>query len=261
MIKKTFAILTGAFLTASLQAAVVDLATSDSGTIDGAQFVFNTQQPTGTGVIDPFLREQVNSGVERGYNTSGRPAPFDDKVGIWTHDITVADLNNTIQLIDGTQYYTLLLDVNEPNGSKSLISLDQLQIFTSSTGSITSTNLSDLGTLRYTLDGSGDNHILLDAARNHGSGSGDMYAYIPVSEFAGASTSDFVYLYSVFGENHTADSQSQGGFEEWALVNNIAPIPEMNALFPIVGLLVAGLATQHVRRRNARQLQLVAIKK
>ena len=37
------------------RATVVDLTGSnDSGTINGAQFVFTTPQPTGTGVIQPF---------------------------------------------------------------------------------------------------------------------------------------------------------------------------------------------------------------
>jgi hypothetical protein len=57
----------------------------------------------------------------------------------------------------------------------------------------------------------------------------DMYAYIPTSDFAGSKTSDFVYLYAHFGNTDA----SQAGFEEWALVN-AAPIPEMNALFPII---------------------------
>jgi len=106
-----------------------------------------------------------------------------------------------------------LLDFNEPGGSKSLISLDQLQFYTSKVGSQATSNVGSLGTLRYTFS-SGDS-VILDASRNHGSGSGDMYAYIPTSDFAGTKTSDFVYLYAHFG---TTDN-SQAGFEEWALVS------------------------------------------
>lgn len=244
----------------SARATVVDLTQTDSGSINGAQFVFTTQQPTGTGVIDPFLREQVNGsgGIEQGYNTSGRPAPFDDKVGPFTHDLTIGDLSHSIQTVNGVQYYTLLLDINEP-ASRSLVSLDQLNIYTSPTGSTTSTNLNDLGMLRYSLDAGMDSFVLLDAARNHGSGSGDMLAYIPVADFAGSKPNDYVYLYALFGQNHPqyGDTQAQGGFEEWSLVNNAAPVPEMSALFPIIGLCAAAYATQHVRRRNARQLATV----
>jgi len=55
----------------SAQAAVmaVDLTANNSGTIsDGTNtvtFVFDKQQPSGTGVLDPFLRIQQN-GTEQG---------------------------------------------------------------------------------------------------------------------------------------------------------------------------------------------------
>ena len=89
---------------------------------------------------------------------------------------------------------------------------------------------------------------LLDASRNHGSGSGDMYAYIPTSDFSAAETSDFVYLYAHFGNSDA----SQSGFEEWALVN-VAPIPEIDALFPIIGFFAVAFATQRLRRRQRAQ--------
>src|SRR5438045_8286643 len=176
-------------------ATVVDLTGSnDSGTINSAQSVFTTPQPTGTGVIQPFLRLE-NSPVEQGYNTSGG-TPFDDKAGLWTHDLTFGDLQNTQVTLGGASYFKLLLDVNEPGGSKSLISLDQLQFYTSKVGSQRTSNVGSLGTLRYTFS-SGDS-VILDASRNHGSGSGDMYAYIPTSDFAGTKETYCVYLYARF---------------------------------------------------------------
>ena len=227
-------------------ATVVDLTGSnDSGTINDAQFVFTTPQPTGTGVIQPFLRVE-NTPVEQGYNTSGG-TPFDDKAGPWTHNLTVGDLQSTEVTLGGVSYFKLLLDVNEPGGKKSLISLDQLQFYTSSVGSQTTSKVISLGTLRYTF-GSGDS-VILDASRNHGSGSGDMYAYIPTSDFADTKTNDFVYLYAHFGNT----DESQAGFEEWALVN-AAPIPEMNTLFPVIGFFAVAFATQHLRRRHTRRL-------
>src|SRR6266516_6866973 len=121
-------------------ATVVDLTGSnDSGTINNAQFVFTTPQPTGTGVIQPFLRVQ-NDPSEQGYNTSGG-TPFDDKAGPWTHNLTFADLMTTAVTINGANYFKLLLDINEPGGSKSTISLDQLQLYTSTQGSATTTNI------------------------------------------------------------------------------------------------------------------------
>jgi hypothetical protein len=252
MIKRTLALgtvlLAATFLTTTGQATIVDLTGSNnSGTINGGTFSFADQQPTGTGVIDPFLRVQ-NSPTEQGYNTSGG-TPFDDKAGPWTHNIQLSDLQNTTVSIGGTNYFKLLLDINEPNGAKSLISLDSLSFYTSGVGSKTTLDINQLGTLRWSLDGAGDSHVLLDAARNHGSGSGDMYAYIPVSAFAGASDSDYVYMFTRFGDQMSADATTAGGFEEWTIIKNLTPIPEMNALFPIVGLLAVVFSTQLLRRR------------
>jgi hypothetical protein len=235
------------------RAAVVDLINGDSGTLVGspggtAIFEFTQPQPTGTGYIKPFLRLQ-NDPSEQGYNTSGvtPAAPFDDKAGIWTHDLTFADLMTTAVTINGANYFKLLLDVNEPNGSKANITLTDLRFYTSSQGSLVTTDISQLGTLRWAMT-PGD-QVLLDASRNHGSGSGDMFAYIPVSAFAGTSSSDFVYMYCAFGNT---DFESQGGFEEWSLVVN--PIPEAGTLFPIIGLLAAVFSTQFVRRRQLAQV-------
>jgi hypothetical protein len=251
MIKRHFTIamlvLAGIGLRSTVaNATTVDLINGDSGTINGAVYQFMTQQPTGTGVIQPFLRVQAN-GTEQGYNTSGG-TPFDDKAGIWTHDLQYSALQTSTVTMGGTQYFQLLLDVNEPNGSKSTISLDSLQIYTSSQGSLTTTNISSLGTLRYNLDAGGDNSVSMDAARNHGSGSGDIYVYIPTSLFAGTNATDFIYLYSAFGN---ADMMpTGGGFEEWALVTHATPIPEVGALFPILGLMAAIFSTEVLRRRR-----------
>src|SRR5438309_10841959 len=75
-------------------ATVVDLTGSnDSGAINGAQFVFTAPQPTGTGVIQPFLRVE-NTPIEQGYNTSGG-TPFNDTAGPWKHDLPFSDLQHT----------------------------------------------------------------------------------------------------------------------------------------------------------------------
>src|SRR6267378_1062918 len=143
----------GALLFATgARATVVDLINGNSGTINGAIFEFTAPQPTGTGIIKPFLRVQAD-GTEQGYNTSGvtPAAPFDDKAGPWTHNLTFADLMTTAVTINGQNYFKLLLDINEPNGAKSTITLDSLQFYTSAIGSQTTTNVSSLGTLRYSF--------------------------------------------------------------------------------------------------------------
>jgi hypothetical protein len=240
------------------QASVVDLVNNDQGSFTnqyGTTIIQFTQpQPTGTGYIDPFLRVQAN-GTEQGYNTSGvtPQAPYDDKAGIWTHDIQFSDLQSTAVTIGGTQYFKIMVDLNEPNGTKSTIDLTNLQFYTSATGGQTTTNLSQLGTLRYSMDtAGGDNTVQFDAARNNGSGSGDAFLYIPATAFAGTNANDFVYMYVNFG---SADMTTAGGFEEFTLVRNLTPVPEMSALFPIVGLLVAVGSTSLLRRRRAAQVK------
>jgi hypothetical protein len=132
-------------------------------------------------------------------------------------------------------------------GSKSLVSLTELQIYTSGTGSQTTSNVASLGTLRYDLDGNGDNTVVFDASLNHGSGSGDAYIYIP---FFAAQNSDFVYLYAAFGD---AEGDVQAGFEEFALVHNVTPVPELSSFFPIIGLMVAVGSTSYLRKRKLAQ--------
>src|SRR5437588_8671748 len=63
-------------ITASARAAVVDLGTSGSGEVNGAQFNVVGPQPTGTGVFDPFLTVQ-NTPWEQGYNAGA--GNFDTK--------------------------------------------------------------------------------------------------------------------------------------------------------------------------------------
>jgi hypothetical protein len=248
--------LAGFALAPSANAIVVNLANSNEGTINGAIFQFTQPQPTGTGVINPFLRLHGtgNQGFEQGYNTSGRPVPMDQITDPnFTRNITFSDLQSTTVALNGTEYFRILLDVNEPGGNKSLITLDSLQLYTSAQGSQTTSNVATLGTLRYNLDLGGNNSVIIDASRNNGSGSGDVYIYIPTANFAGTAPTDFVYLYAAFG---SADGDATGGFEEFALVRNITPIPELNALFPIIGLMVAVGSTHILRRRRMAKMSV-----
>jgi hypothetical protein len=236
-----------AALLSTANAAVVQLDRNETEVVNGAIFQFAAPQPTGTGYIDPFLRLHAagNSGTEKGYNTSGRPTAFDELTDPnFTKNILYSDLLTTQVTINGSQYFQLLLDVNEPGGSKSLISLTDLRLYTSSTGSQTTSNIGSLGTLQYNLDSNGDNTVIFDASLNNGSGSGDAYIYIP---FFTAQNSDFVYLYAAFG---SAEGDAQAGFEEFALVRNVTPVPELSSFFPIIGLMVAVFATNVLRRRK-----------
>ena len=250
MIKRNFTaalIAAGMLAIASIaQAAVLDLDSDGEGTINGAIFQTNDDHPTGTGVYDPFLTIQ-NKGWEQGYNSS--TGAFDTtREPQWNHEIRFSDLQATT--INGIQYIGFSVDINEPNGAKSEISLDALQVYFSPTlQTSTSTDGSgffngSLGTLVYDL---GANQVLYND-QDSGSGEGDINIYIPVSFFlnAGVTANDFIYMYQRWGNS----DMSEGGFEETALIRGLTPIPEMSTFFPIIGLLVAVGSTHALRRRR-----------
>lgn len=213
----TFALL-ALGLTGTANGSVIDLTRPhSSGVINGSIFESADFRPAGTGFIDSFVRIQ-DTGTEEGYNTSGRPLPFDEKSGNFTRDLRLGEV--PVVAVGGADYYEFRLDINESNGAdKSLLSLDRVRIYTSSVGGKTTTDLGALGALRYDLDAGGDNWIKLDYSLNSGSGQGDMAMLVPVANFAGTSQSEFLYLYSQFGTNYSADA----GFEEWAVTAIPAP--------------------------------------
>jgi hypothetical protein len=228
-----------------------------------ATFTTDTTQPTGTGVFDPFLTIQ-NNGVEQGYNSSSSSAPFDVKrIPQWNHEFTVAEMKaNAAVTIDGTAYYRFLIDINEPDsGTKPLISLDSLKMFTTPTAGQTTTNVESLGVKRFDMDIDPggmlvDNWVLYDD-RNHGSGESDIAFLVPATAFASAADSDYVYMYQKFGEHEAADAEAttQGGYEETRFggASSIPPpevIPEPSLAVPLVGMLMMVVASPNRRSRR-----------
>lgn len=234
-------------LCASAEAAVLDLTGGGSGFLNGAFFAWTdlNHNAVGTGVIDPFVRIEGsgNATTEQGYNTDGRPVEFDEKTDFHTHSILLSSV--PIVTLNGIAYREFLLDVNEPGGNKSLISLDKIKIFLNASPSVHGAGgLASLGSPLFDLDGIGDNYIKIDASLNAGSGKGDMFAYIPNSLFTGADP--YVYLYSQFGTNFA----SSAGFEEWAICpipGGCTGIPEPSSF----GLLGIGLLGFWKRRKKS----------
>jgi hypothetical protein len=233
-----------AFMAGAATADVVDLSVNSSGTVNGAIFERFSVRPAGTGVIDSFVRIQAqgNATTQQGYNTSGRPAPFDaNQSPVFTRNLQLGEIFS--REVDGVGYYEFLLDINEPaSGENRFLSLDQLQIYTSPTGGQTTTNLSELGELVYALNAGGsENWVKLDANLTSGSGESDMRLLVPVAAFGAAGPNTFVYLYSSFGERFAA----QGGFEEWGTIIPLPPSVSMGAVC-LVGIGLVRL----IRRRN-----------
>lgn len=193
---------------------VIDLSGGppENGTANGALFFAADPQPTGTGVIDPFLREQEN-GSEQGINTSISKPPFDDKPGTWTHDLSVSLLAPT--MFNGINYYMFSLDADqEMNGPISLISF---KIFVTTGAPISNVgglmSLVNTGTPAFNMNG-GSIQYRVDITSQTGSGSGDMFVLVPVIDIG---TSGNLYLDAEFGADANGNGfPSNDGFEEWS---------------------------------------------
>ncbi|MEN6309190.1 MAG: hypothetical protein ABFD91_15695 [Anaerohalosphaeraceae bacterium] len=217
-----------------------------SGSIDGAYFRQTAAQSTGTGSIHAFVRMEDDNdkdAIEQGYNTDHRPlnkgAQYDENYSPTFTRSLLLSLVPTMN-INGILYREFLLDINESNsGTESELSLDNIKIYLAHSGDLfgklppSNPETGEVATLIYDLDKASDNWIKLDYSLNTGSGSGDMFAYIPDSLFK-TENGSYVYFYSMFGENIAADS----GFEEWAVRLNV-PVPPVAVPAPGALMLAA----------------------
>lgn len=216
-------------------ATVVDLSTTtNSGIINGATYEFDKQQPSGTGVLNSFVRIQ-NNGNEQGYNTTvnnNNQLPFDESFGNFTHDLQFSALEAS------NGEFLFVLDIGEPvstnanQGQQSLLSLDGLKLFKTSTPGQNSSSVDlagnangIIGTLLYDMDAGGDSYVLLDANRDGqpGNGVSDMLLRVPESVFAGVLDTEYIILWSRFGLQQPANAgaESFGTFEEWAHITGL----------------------------------------
>lgn len=253
----------GLAVTACLTASavtVIDVTTAgSSGTANGAIFSFADPQPTGTGYIDPFLREQ-NTGGELGVNTSikaqtvNNTVAYDNKDPVnYTHDLRI----DTLLPVNG--FYKFALDANQvANGNISLI---RFQIFVSPTAfpdtvaganalnALISSTTSPIP-LAFDMNGDGVIHRV-DITSNSGSGSGDMTVLVPTTGIAG---NNYLYLVAGFGlEPNGAGYDSNDGFEEWSAVTGTPPppgVPDGGSTLLVLGSVFASLGLFARGRKN-----------
>ena len=234
-----------------------DLTGGGSVTINQADFITVDKQPTGSGVIHSFVRvSAANQGVVEGYNTDGRPLQFDENN---SHTFTRSQPLGDLKIVNrnGRDYYQFLLDINQ-EASRPLLTMNELEIYLGNAPDLLSyspnrsaggTGFGPNSSFVYDLDENTDNAIDLNYNLNSGSGSGDMWAFIPKAKFDAAHTgananNNYVYLYSKFGIPHA----NNDGYEEWSGVeglNNNVPEPSNAIVFCTVA--AALLATRRHR--------------
>ncbi len=156
-----------------------------------------------------------------------------DVLGGSSREVQLAELNTVT--LGGSDYYRFALDLAEPGGGDSKVSLTDLRIFVRDTvvSNATSTAELFLGSPLYAF-GAGDRVDLDYSVVGGGSGKSDMFFYMPASLFSAFQSDDYFYLYSQFG-NVGGGQSADGSFEEWAIaptngltVHQVpnAPLPE-----------------------------------
>lgn len=226
------------------ESTVNGVASQTSGTINGANYIWDKTQTSGTGMFIAFERLDVpgNNGTEQGYNTNASNV-FENKEPVnFTRDVLLSDLKTTTDA-NGNSWVEFILDINElGNGNNGrLVSLDGVRIYsTANPGQFSETvdGRGDangiVGTLLYEMEGrntdpsgtGNDQAVMLDGARDGGtagSGTSDMRLQISASEFLKVKSGEtHLVLWSRFGLLEAADAQTfkgsyaDAGFEEWA---------------------------------------------
>jgi hypothetical protein len=251
-------------------AAECDLyAAASTCLFNGGLYNVVAPHPTGTGVVQSFLRVQ-QKGTEQGFNTDARPmtcdgVTCDDKTDPnFTRNLLTSDV--PVVTINGHTYRQFFLDINEPasqGNTQNYLTLDQVEVYVSNNASLTTHSSSSGGSLTgatkvYDMDsGNTDNFVNLDYVLvGGGSGTGDMVLYVPDDGLFNGN--QYVYLFSQFGcttcsggngGNAWTKYQSQAGFEEWWVkgsVNTQTTVPEPGTLM----LFGTAIAAAYARRRK-----------
>lgn len=234
----------------SFAAAIIDISDTTNPNIytgitsptDGSVWRVVDDNPTGTGVYEPFLRYQATD-IETGLNSDLKPPPFDDKMPAdqYTRSVLFSDLD--VVDFGGSNYFSFTIDFNEPGSKTRFLSFDNFDIYQ---GSIPDAGSGDSLT-GLTLMFDSNTTVLTDyTLASSGSGNDDIEFLIPVFSW----TEPYMYLYITSGSfvDGVTDWTSDDGFEEIRTTGiPEAPVPEPTTLL-LLGLSLAALAG--LRRKN-----------
>jgi hypothetical protein len=272
-----------AYLDLTVQTAPGVPSGTNSGFIGTGFFIRNDASSTGTGVIDSFVEITGNNEVKEAFNTTVNNVLDNGSADNFNHALLFSDLGVVNNPYTGVASYRFLLDINENSSEQRFLSLDELEIWRTTannpgsyaaltaapafkvydmTSGIDPTNCRDMAgaiipcdTQTFASPAGLTQGVLTDYTLNNGSGSGDMFFYIPTSAFAGTS-GNFVYLYSKFGavgnQGTGANLRAYGnsdGFEEWARVEGGSAVPEPSQML-VLSLLSVPLVLAHRRRQR-----------
>jgi hypothetical protein len=199
----------------AVPATLVDLGSAGAvGEADGALFLQGDAPPAGARPACAFLRLHAGR-MEHGYNTDARPVQFDEKDSPTTCALTLGQV--PVVIVDGVAYREFLLSIDQASSAGgALLSLDELRIYSGSTGNLwgydpSAHTLAGLSPL-YDMDGAGNVTVKLDD-RLAADGTWDVRVLIPDALFTGLTVTDYVYLYSKLGGTWAANA----GAEVWAV--------------------------------------------
>jgi hypothetical protein len=203
----------------------------------------------------PFLSVGAD-GVEEGYNTSGTQVFDNYPYASKQHDIQFKDLRTTV--LGGGTYYSFAFSLNESLSNPDIV-LDELKIFTSSQASLSTENLSELGTKRFDLNEGalGGNVSIRMRDVNPDPLAEEVAFFVPtggfLSGFNNANADDYVYMYVKFSGAEALVSPLNDGYEGVFYCHNIKPVPEVSSVLPLVALVGATVGTRFARRNRAQK--------